>query len=147
MIPSDVRLTRAEELKEARAFAGAERFDLDPCAARELRKRLGLPPVALCEWDIEDDGLSRDWFGHVFVNPPFSDVMPWVEKARRERVSGYVRSITFLAPANRCEQPWFQRVQELQWAMRFLPKRRPFIYPDGSVKKSPPFGLVLIGVR
>jgi hypothetical protein len=30
--------------------------------------------------------------------------------------------------------------------MRFLPKRRSFIYPDGSVKKSPPFGVVLLGV-
>ena len=146
MIDSDVRLTQQAELGEALDFAGAPKFDLDPCAARELRKQLGLPPIADVEWDIEDDGLSRDWFGRVFVNPPFSDIMPWVEKAEREIKRDSVSTITFLVPANRTEQPWFQRVQDLQWDMRFLPKRRSFIYPDGSVKKSPPFGVVLLGV-
>ncbi len=147
MIDSDVRLTQHSELVDACLFAGAQEFDLDPCAARELRRALRLPPIAHVEWDLADDGLSRPWFGHVFVNPPFSDVMPWVEKAATEVKSYSVRTITFLVPANRTEQPWFQRVQEAGWRMRFLPKRRSFIYPDGSVKKSPPFGIVLLGVK
>lgn len=147
MIDSDVRLTKEAELAEARKFARCHAFNLDPCAARELRRHLGLSPVAAVEWDLEDDGLSREWFGNVFVNPPFSDIMPWVDKAQEQRYRHQVDTITFLVPANRCEQPWFQRVQELGWRMNFLPKRRSFIYPDGSIKKSPPFGLVLLGVR
>jgi hypothetical protein len=29
---------------------------------------------------IEDDAFSKDWFGKVWMNPPFSKPRPWVEK-------------------------------------------------------------------
>jgi len=27
-----------------------------------------------------DDGLSQDWFGRVWMNPPFKGITPWVKK-------------------------------------------------------------------
>lgn len=55
-------------------------FDLDP--ASNTRSN-----VAAHRWCGPDhafgqmrDGLSFDWSGSVFVNPPFSNVMPWAQK-------------------------------------------------------------------
>lgn len=41
-------------------------FDLDPCAAVDQ-------PYSTADtmWTERDDGLSRKWFGRVFVNPPY----------------------------------------------------------------------------
>lgn len=34
------------------------------------------------------DGLKIDWKFHTFVNPPYSDPLPWVRKAIREQAKG-----------------------------------------------------------
>jgi choline dehydrogenase-like flavoprotein len=34
------------------------------------------------------DGLKIDWRFHTFVNPPYSDPLPWVRKAIREQAKG-----------------------------------------------------------
>ena len=50
------------------------KFTLDPCATDQSAK---------CKkyYTMEDDGLSKDWTGSVFVNPPYSKSKEWVEKA------------------------------------------------------------------
>ena len=53
-------------------------FDLDAAASDEN---------ARCElyYTEADDGLAQEWFGQVFVNPPYGRVISeWVEKAIRE---------------------------------------------------------------
>lgn len=51
-------------------------FDLDVCA-----------PLGGVDWIPAahhftqiDDGLASEWFGRVWMNPPFSEPRPWVEK-------------------------------------------------------------------
>lgn len=63
-------------------------FDLDPCATSENCKAKNF-------FTQEDDGLLKEWFGKVFVNPPYSEVNRakrdgktihgWIEKCERER--------------------------------------------------------------
>ena len=55
----------------ARTFG---RFHLDPCATKQTAKA---PNV----YTKPQDGLRRRWYGRVFLNPPYSDVAPWVQKA------------------------------------------------------------------
>ena len=31
-------------------------------------------------FNVIDDGLSQEWFGRVWMNPPYSNPKPWVEK-------------------------------------------------------------------
>ena len=50
-------------------------FDLDPCSPVEG----GCVP-ALHTFTIKDDGLSKAWFGLVWLNPPYSKPSPWVDK-------------------------------------------------------------------
>ena len=53
-------------------------FDLDPCASIETAKA----PRFYTE---DDDGLTIDWYGHVFMNPPYGRVIgKWVRKAHYE---------------------------------------------------------------
>lgn len=50
-------------------------FDLDPCAATDRPW-----DTAKHHFTAEDDGLAQDWFGFVWLNPPYSDVWTWLAK-------------------------------------------------------------------
>lgn len=49
-------------------------FDLDPCCRTENAKS--------AQYFTKDtDGLSQQWSGTVWVNPPYSNPRPWIQKA------------------------------------------------------------------
>jgi hypothetical protein len=97
-------------------------FDLDPCAA------------AVRPWDctrhncIEmHDGLGIDWFGFVWLNPPFEryGVGRWIEK-----LAVHGSGIALLHA--RTETAWFKPCWEHASALLFLSHRLIFHKPDGS---------------
>ena len=47
------------------------------------------------------DGLKMSWDPFTFVNPPFSDIAPWVSHASKQR-----GSVVMLLPV-RSDQPWW----------------------------------------
>ncbi len=58
------------------------RFDLDPCSGP------GSTVLSTLIYSLElgSDGLAMDWDWHsVFVNPPFSNPLPWAEKLAEHR--------------------------------------------------------------
>jgi hypothetical protein len=98
------------------------------------------------------DGLRCPWHSErVWVNPPFSLLWPWVEKAWREPAE----VVCMLLPNNRTEQPFWQDMVEpfrdragSILTTRFVRKRRPFLHMGQGIgnrtSKNPPFGLVLL---
>src|SRR5688572_14397630 len=54
-------------------------FDLDP--ASPVGGGDCVPADA--RFTREDDGLTRPWFGTVWLNPPFSNATPWARKFMR----------------------------------------------------------------
>lgn len=53
-------------------------FDLDPCTPIN-------PPFkhAKVNFSIKDDGLTKNWFGRVYMNPPYGKGMElWIEKLK-----------------------------------------------------------------
>lgn len=52
------------------------RFDLDVASPP------GGPPFVPCEryFTQEDDGLAQPWHGLVWMNPPYSEPKPWVDR-------------------------------------------------------------------
>jgi hypothetical protein len=79
---------------------------------------------ALKSYTIEDDGLASDWFGLVWMNPPYSKPTPWADKFI-EHGNGIA-----LVPVTRGQ--WFHRL----WteADGILPTiyNMKFERPDGS---------------
>ena len=51
------------------------RIDLDPCAGADTN--IGIINYAL---ERNEDGLSLEWQGLVFCNPPFSEKEKWIDK-------------------------------------------------------------------
>lgn len=99
-------------------------------------------------WTPDDDGLKQSWTGErVWCNPPYSNIEPWVQKARLSDCFSVL-----LLPANRTEQGWWQRQVEPfrhggPLRVEFLPGRLRFLSP-GAVRvganERPPFGCCLL---
>ncbi len=86
------------------AFMGA--IDLDPCA------NPGKTVPATTHYTKEDDGLSQEWHGKVFVNPPYGDaISAWIDKAIEEFMDGRAEEIVLLLPA-RTDTQWFAKLRD-----------------------------------
>jgi hypothetical protein len=70
------RMKNDEWLTPPRLLYRLGEFDLDPCAP------VNRPwPTAKHHFTVKDDGLSRKWFGRVWLNPPFGrEAAKWLEK-------------------------------------------------------------------
>ncbi len=68
-------------------------IDLDPCADD------GKHIPAQLHYTSMDDGLTRDWQGRVFMNPPYSCPGKWMKKLQGEVESGRVSEAIALVPA------------------------------------------------
>jgi len=85
-------------------------FDLDAAADEHNH---------LCaDYRTEESGDPRCalWTGTVWVNPPFGDITPWVQRA-----ADYNGRTVMLTPAN-TSSPWFRLA--VNFASLYLPNRR-----------------------
>lgn len=86
------------------------------------------------------DGLTKDWVGRVWLNPPYS--RPLIERFVK-RLAEHGNGIALLF--NRCDSKMFQDVIfEKATAMKFLRNRIRFFRPDGTRGDSPGCGSILI---
>lgn len=96
--------------------------DLDPCsnARSTVRAHRALA--------IErgEDGLAAPWSGLVFVNPPYSDVLPWVERAEQSP-GAHCGFLVNVDPST----AWWRRLQEVCPLALFFHKRIQFVPPQG----------------
>ena len=110
-------------------------FDLDVAAPR-----LGPRHVPAESWLCDTmSGLSHDWYGFVWMNPPFggrNGLVPWLGRffAHRNGIA--------LTP-DRTSAPWWQDANRQADATLFIAGKVKFEKPDGSVGKSPGTGTTL----
>lgn len=110
-------------------------FDLDPCAPMKP-----LWNTAKVMFNKDDDGLSKDWFGRVWLNPPYS--RPLIENFIK-KMAEHNNGIALLY--NRCDSKMFQDIIFTKAkAMLFMRHRIRFYRPDGTVGGSPGCGSILI---
>jgi DNA N-6-adenine-methyltransferase (Dam) len=76
----------------------AIRFDLDVCTPRG-----GVPWIPADRWfTLDDDGLEQPWTGRVWMNPPYSDSTPWVER--------FIAHRNGVALVQHCRSRWHSRL-------------------------------------
>lgn len=96
-IDSDTRVTSPEILEAIQMSFGD--IDVDPCG-NEMS-----PVVAADRIMLSDgrDGLLEQWKGRlVFVNPPFSKQLDWLERARDQWAKGNAQTVLCLVPVKTC---------------------------------------------
>lgn len=110
-------------------------FDLDPCAPMNP-----LWKTANTMYNKNDDGLSKEWKGRVWLNPPYS--RPLIEQFI-QKMAEHNNGIALLY--NRCDSKMFQDIIfEKAKAILFMRHRIKFYKPDGTVGGSPGCGSILI---
>jgi site-specific DNA-methyltransferase (adenine-specific) len=106
------------------------RFDLDPCAEPQTAK-------APTFYTPDDDGLSRPWFGRVFINPPYSRIAPWCERAVLETTTNTAVSLVVMLVPSATDTGWFH---DLVWPyaeLRFKRGRIKFLGWRGTPIPAP----------
>lgn len=109
-------------------------FELDVCA---------LPSNAKCAryFTPEQDGLTRDWAGVCWCNPPYGrKVGEWVKKAAKSAEHGAI--IVMLLPA-RTDTKWFHEFIYEKAEIRFVRGRLKF----GNCKNAAPFPSMIVVFR
>jgi hypothetical protein len=88
------------------AIACLGEIDLDPCS------NPGAPNVeARQRFTKDDNGLSREWHGRVYMNPPYGrQIEAWIEKLCAECECGRLIEAIALLPA-RTDTQWFKRLR------------------------------------
>jgi hypothetical protein len=112
-------------------------FDLD--VASPGKSILPWIPAKVC---ITSDSLSRDWFGFVWMNPPFggrNGIIPWLDK-----FFSHENGIA-LTP-DRTSAPWWQRFAPCADAILFVSPKIEFINIHGNPGTSPAQGTCLMAI-
>jgi hypothetical protein len=131
---SDEWLTPPEIMEKLGAF------DLDPCSP------LNRPwDTARRHYTVADDGLSKEWFGRVWMNPPFGrDAAKWMR-----RIADHGNGIA-LIPARTETAMFYESVWARADAVLFIKGRPHFHRVDGSrasFNSGAPICLVAYGHR
>ena len=108
------------------------KFTLDVCATKDNTKC----PVY---YTLNDDGLSKDWNGVCWMNPPYSDIKKWTRKAYEESLKGVT---TVALVPSRTDTKWFWDYcyQKPNVEIRFIKGRLKF----GDSKNSAPFPSMIV---
>ena len=106
------------------------KFTLDPCST-ELNRR------CVRHYTKEEDGLSKSWADEVaFVNPPYSDISSWVEKAYKESTENNA-TVVMLIPSRTDTKYWHDYIMRGASAIFFVKGRLKFDAGEGEVSPAP----------
>jgi len=119
-----------------RAMGGV--ISLDPATSHEANRRVKAEHI----YTADDDGLTRSWFGNVWMNHPFSKTNNrlFVAKLVEEYQAGRVKAaccITFAATSEK----WFRPL--LAFPQCYIYGRTNYHLPNGTVKKGVTKGSVV----
>jgi len=81
----------------------------------------------------EEDGLSVEWKDKTYVNPPYSNPLPWVEKAIEENKRG--KTIVMLLNVDTSTK-WFAKLNEARAHILWFAERLKFSEKDASPRPS-----------
>lgn len=117
-------MVKDEWLTPPEIIAALGPFDLDPCAP------INRPwEMARSHFTIADNGLMREWFGRVWMNPPYGTptiVGPWMR-----RMAEHNRGVALIFARTETEL-FFETVWGRASALLFVKGRLHFHHVDGT---------------
>ena len=121
-------------IEAARSVMGA--IDLDPATCAFAQQTVKAAEF----FTKEDDGLAVDWFGRVWLNPPYSQphIMQFVSKLAEEVDASNVEQAILLTHSH-TDTSWFHRAVRACSAICFTRGRVKF-YDENGVANAPPEG-------
>jgi hypothetical protein len=112
------------------------RFDLDVAAPVE-----GPRYVPTSRW-FSSKGLEQDWFGLVWMNPPFGH-----QRAKQAWMSKFIAHGNGIAlMPDRTSAPWWQWAAPQMDLILFVSPKIAFERPDGSIGEQPGSGTTLMAL-
>lgn len=119
---NDEMLTPAQYIEAAREVLGE--IDLDPASRQEAQEII----KAKSYFTRADDGLNREWFGRVWLNPPYSDPLleNFIDKLIREITSGNIEAAILLTNSS-TDTAWFHNAEAVAADICFTRGRVHFI--------------------
>jgi phage N-6-adenine-methyltransferase len=126
--------TGANEWYTPPAYVEAARLvlgeiDLDPATAPRAQKRIKAKKFFI----EQDDGLTKEWHGRIWLNPPYSrEKIPlFIDKMVAEIEAARVTAAIVLTNSY-TDTAWFRKIFPLTDAMCFTEGRIAFTDPDGD---------------
>lgn len=115
-------------------------FDVDPASNEMARKIV----AARTYYTRESNGLDKDWWGNVWLNPPYSKdlVKAFGKKALAEWERGEIANM-FVLVNTRSSASWWRGFAAEANATAFLAQRVQFWHPDGRRADRPRFAQTL----
>lgn len=104
-------------------------IDLDPASSEIANQRVQAGRI----FTIADDGLTKEWGGKVFMNPPYAQphIANFIEKLASEYEAGRVTEAIALTH-NYTDTQWFHRAALSCAAICFTRGRIGFLSPEGK---------------
>ena len=99
---------------------------LDPCATEKNSLNF------FHHFTKKDNGLEQDWLHDSFVNPPYTEVAKWVEKADLDHKRNNVTILMLVF--NKTDTKWWHEYVENKLEIHFIEGRRKFLI-DGIVPR------------
>jgi phage N-6-adenine-methyltransferase len=100
-------------------------IDLDPASCAEANKHVRAGTF----FDRNTDGLTREWQGRIWLNPPYGkDAKRFIEHLLRECEADRVQQAIVLLNCNSIETKWFAPLR--QFPLCFTKGRIHFISPN-----------------
>jgi len=120
------KMKNDEWLTPPELHAKLGRFDLDPCAP------ITRPwPTADNHYTITDNGMSKEWFGRVWLNPPYGrEAAQWLN-----RMADHGNGLALVFARTETDM-FFKQVWERATAILFIRGRISFHYVDGRKAKA-----------
>lgn len=119
--------TPQEHIDAARKVLGT--IDLDPASSEIANQRVQAGRI----FTLADDGLTKEWGGRVWMNPPYAQphIANFIEKLAGEYEAGRVTEAIALTH-NYTDTVWFHRAALSCAAICFTRGRIGFLSPDGK---------------
>ena len=119
--------TPSEYIEAARKVMGA--IDLDPASCETANKTV----KADTYYTAEDDGLTKKWYGRVWLNPPYAGelICRFIDKLKSHVLDGDIQEAIALVN-NATETAWFNNLISAATAAVFPNGRVKFYMADGT---------------